>query len=268
MRVLTMASVSQQNLDNAIRGLLSRNPELCNEAIAEDDDVNAYERTVDREGFEILMRFNPVATDLREVLSGMKVANNLERISDQAESIARRSRKILKATEVPEIKGIEPIYEMALGIFQDSIKAFSEGIEIERYLWNARKILKALGTQIHSILYKGGIESPEPDGAFYLFINFKNFSEKLKAKNIFTGFDLTTRLLEDTGVALLPGSAFGRSEEEYTARLSYVDFDGARAMAAAETIRPEDPLPDGFTERYCAHQMEGIKTIVDWVKSL
>jgi len=149
-----------------------------------------------------------------------------------------------------------------------AIKAFSEGIEIERYLWNARKILKALGTQIHSILYKGGIESPEPDGAFYLFINFKNFSEKLKAKNIFTGFDLTTRLLEDTGVALLPGSAFGRSEEEYTARLSYVDFDGARAMAAAETIRPEDPLPDGFTERYCAHQMEGIKTIVDWVKSL
>jgi len=149
-----------------------------------------------------------------------------------------------------------------------AIKAFSEGIEIERYLWNARKILKALGTQIHSILYNDGIESPEPDGAFYLFINFKNFSEKLKAKNIITGFDLTTRLLEDTGVALLPGSAFGRSEGEYTARLSYVDFDGARAMAAAETIRPEDPLPDGFTERYCAHQMEGVRAIVDWVKSL
>ena len=124
-----------------------------------------------------------------------------------------------------------------------AIKAFNGGIEIERYLWNARKILKALGIQVRNILSDGGIDSPEPDGAFYLFINFNNYSEKLKSKNIFTGMDLTTSLLENTGVALLPGSVFGRPEEEFTARLSYVDFDGAKVLAAAETIRPEDPFP-------------------------
>ena len=149
-----------------------------------------------------------------------------------------------------------------------AIKAFKGGIEIERYLWNARKILKALATKICKTLNDGKIETPEPDGAFYLFINFKNYSEKLRANNIFTSFELTSRLLEDTGVALLPGSAFGRPEEEYTARLSYVDFDGTRAMAAAETIRPEVPLTDGFTSTYCAHQLEGISAIVDWAKSL
>ena len=149
-----------------------------------------------------------------------------------------------------------------------AIKAFSGGIDIERYLWNARKILNVLAKQILILFSSGGIECPEPDGAFYMFINFKNYSEKLKSKSIFTGLEMTTRLLEDTGVALLPGSVFGRPEEEYTARLSYVDFDGARAMAAAETIRPEYPLPDGFTDTYCAHQMEGIRAIVDWAKSL
>ena len=149
-----------------------------------------------------------------------------------------------------------------------AIKAFKGGIEIERYLWNARKILKALATEICQTLNEGGVETPEPDGAFYLFLNFNNYSDKLKAKNINTGLELTTSLLENTGVALLPGSVFGRPEEEFTARLSYVDFDGTRALAAAETIRPEESLQDNFLNTYCGHQMEGIKSIIDWVKSL
>lgn len=125
--VLTMSSIAQQNLDNAVRGLLTRNSELCNEAIAEDDEVNSFERTIDREGFEILMRFNPVASDLREVLMGMKVASNLERVSDQAESIARRARKILKAPEIAEIQQIEEIYQLAGGMLRDAIRVYSEG---------------------------------------------------------------------------------------------------------------------------------------------
>ena len=149
-----------------------------------------------------------------------------------------------------------------------AIKAFSGGIEIERYLWNARRILKALGTETYKLLTDGGIDTPEPEGAFYLFINFSNYSEKLKSKNIFTSLDLTTSLLEDTGVALLPGSVFGRPEEEYTARLSYVDFDGARALAAAETTRPEDSLAKEFITTYCSHMLEGINALVGWVKAL
>lgn len=149
-----------------------------------------------------------------------------------------------------------------------AVKAFKGGMEIERYLWNARKILKALGNEIHSILSSAGVECPVPEGAFYLFPNFKNYADKLKAKNIFTSMELTTKLLEETGAALLPGNVFGRPNEEYTARLAYVDFDGARALAAAETISPEDPLSEDFTNTYCSHMLEGTKRIVDWLKSL
>jgi aspartate aminotransferase len=117
-------------------------------------------------------------------------------------------------------------------------------------------------------LSSAGIESPEPDGAFYLFCNFKNYADKLKAKNIFTSFDLTAKLLEETGVALLPGSVFGRQESELTARLAYVDFDGTRALAAAETFSPEDPITDEFLTTYCSHLLEGTEKIVGWIKSL
>jgi phosphate transport system protein len=122
-----MASIAEQNLECAVRGLLTRNSELCNEAIVEDDEVNNLERKIDADSFEILMRYNPVASDLREVIAGMKVANNLERISDEAQSIGRRARKILKHPEISEAALIEPLYEKALSLFRDAMKAYAEG---------------------------------------------------------------------------------------------------------------------------------------------
>lgn len=125
--VITMASLASQNLSNAIQGLLSRNLELCNDAIAADDEVNSMERTIDREGMEILVRFNPLASDLREVIASMKIASDLERVSDAAESIARRGRKILKYPVVPEALIVEPVYEMAQTMLGDAIRSFTEG---------------------------------------------------------------------------------------------------------------------------------------------
>lgn len=171
-RVLTMGSVAQQNLENSIRGLLTRNAELCNEAIAEDDDVNAFERVVDREGFEILMRFNPVASDLREVLAGMKVASNLERISDQAESIARRSRKILKAPEIPEIQSVEPLFDQAFGMFKDAIRTYSEGdVDLGLSLFERDKELDKAHRQMIKSLTKA-IEKDTGNLKTYLHLIF------------------------------------------------------------------------------------------------
>lgn len=124
--VLRMASIAQQNMEHAVSGLLSRNTELCNEAIADDDEVNTFEKTIDRDGLELLMRFSPVATDLRQVLAAMKIANNLERISDEAGGIARRARKVSKSPEVPETRMIEPLYEMAAALLRDGIRAYAE----------------------------------------------------------------------------------------------------------------------------------------------
>ncbi len=124
--VLTMASIASENLNNSVKGLLERNEDLCNDAIAEDEEVNAFERSIDKEGMEILARFNPLATDLRTVVAAMKVSTNLERISDQAENIARRARKVLNKPEVPEVHLIEPVYQLATELLEDSIRSFAE----------------------------------------------------------------------------------------------------------------------------------------------
>jgi phosphate transport system protein len=124
--VLAMAGKARHNLERAVHALLERNPELANAAIADDDEVDDLERRIDRLGMDILVRFHPMATDLRLVVSSMKISMNLERISDHATSIAKRARKISACQELQEITLIEPIYTLADQLLRDAVTAYSE----------------------------------------------------------------------------------------------------------------------------------------------
>ncbi len=124
--VITMASTAELNLEHAVRGLLERNDSLCKAAIVDDEDVDQLEKQIDQEGLRILALYNPVASDLREVVSTMKMATNIERVSDEAGNVARRARLMLKNPELPETKLIEPVYTLAARILHESVRAFSE----------------------------------------------------------------------------------------------------------------------------------------------
>ncbi|TLD70057.1 phosphate signaling complex protein PhoU [Phragmitibacter flavus] len=121
-----MASLSTQNLNDAVKGLLQRDLDLCNQVIADDEQVDQLEKTIDAEGIAILTRFTPMAQDLRRVVSAMKASSNLERISDQAVNIARRGRKLINSSELPETRMLEPIYSQAYNLLQDAVRSFTE----------------------------------------------------------------------------------------------------------------------------------------------
>ena len=148
-----------------------------------------------------------------------------------------------------------------------AIRAFQGGVKIERYLCHARRILAALGSQCVAILDAAGIRVPAPEGAFYLFLDFTAFSDRLAARGIADSRTLCERLFEDTGVAILPGQAFGRPAEELNARLAYVDFDGSCALAASETIPLDQPLPAEFTNQLCHNVIEAAHRICEWIKA-
>ncbi|MBD3334227.1 MAG: aminotransferase class I/II-fold pyridoxal phosphate-dependent enzyme [Candidatus Eisenbacteria bacterium] len=147
-----------------------------------------------------------------------------------------------------------------------AIRAFRGGVRIERYLIHARRILAALGRQSVDILTAAGIHVPSVEGAFYLFPDFSPLADKLARRGIRDSKSLCERLLEDTGVAILPGEAFGRSPQELTARMAYVDFDGAEAMAASETHPIDKPLPEEFTGVVAHKMIRAMELIADWVR--
>ncbi len=124
--VLSMACKARHNVERAVRSLLERNVELANAVIADDDEVDDLERQIDQLGMQILVRFHPMASDLRLVVSSMKISMNLERISDHATSIAKRARKIADGHEVPDATIIEPLYTLADQLMRDAISAYSD----------------------------------------------------------------------------------------------------------------------------------------------
>src|SRR5215813_14946363 len=122
--VLMMAGLAERTLDRAIKGLLQRDDSLCATAIADDEEIDQLEKQIDKDGVDVLLRFQPVASDLRRVVSAMKLSTNLERMGDQATTIARRARKLNQHPPLPEVEMIRPMYDQAMSMFKDSVDSF------------------------------------------------------------------------------------------------------------------------------------------------
>jgi phosphate transport system protein len=131
--VLMMAGLTERSLDRAMKGLFQRDDNLCATAIADDEEIDQLEKQIDKDGVDILLRFQPVASDLRRVVSAMKLSSNLERMADQATNIARRARKLNRHPPRPEMELIVPMHEQAISMFKESMDAYvREDVELGR----------------------------------------------------------------------------------------------------------------------------------------
>ena len=156
-----MSSLTERLLENAIEGLLKRDSDLCNLTIADDEEVDVLEKQIDKEGIETMIRFQPVACDMREVISTMKLSANLERIADQSVVIARRAKKLNRRPSVQEVFLVEPLYRVALGIFRDSLRAFIDGdVELALQLKPRDRHLDGLNLQLSDKLTERMVLDP------------------------------------------------------------------------------------------------------------
>jgi aspartate aminotransferase len=147
-----------------------------------------------------------------------------------------------------------------------AIRAFQGGADIERYVFQSRRVLRALGQAVGKRLHTYGVEVQPTEGGFYLFPDFDSYRGELQDKNITTSAQFCQRLLNETGVALLPGSDFGRPQTELTCRLAYVNFNGAECLAAAEEVADEQELPEAFVRTHCPETVEAIDLIGKWLR--
>ena len=160
--VLTMSSLTERSLDRALNGLLQRDDELCTTAIADDEEIDQLEKQVDKDGVDLLLRFQPVASDLRRVVSAMKLSGNLERMADQAVNIARKARKLNKHPELPEIEFVDPMRRHAMTMFKDSVDAYiREDVELAMTLKARDKSLDEMNANASKALIQRMAEDPD-----------------------------------------------------------------------------------------------------------
>jgi len=134
--------------------------------------------------------------------------------------------------------------------------AYKSYNEIENYLNMQTNILKQIGNFCAEQLNAIEIRVHPPQGGFYLFPDFSLHKEKLYANGIKTSNELCQRLLNDTGVSLLPASAFGFDQKYLAARLAYVDF-----QEPSENVKFDLMVN-------CPNVIVGIDEICDWISKL
>ena len=141
--VLMMAGLAERSLDRAIKGLLKRDDNLCANAIADDEEIDQLEKQIDKDGIDVLLRYQPVASDLRRVVAAMKLSPNIERVADQATNIA-------------------PIHAHAMSMFKDSIDAFvREDVDLARAVVGRDDALDKMNKMANRQLTQRMAEDPE-----------------------------------------------------------------------------------------------------------
>lgn len=134
----------------------------------------------------------------------------------------------------------------------------------QEYLKSCRKLLSEIAKFVHTELSEAGVKCSLPEGGFYTFCDFEFFRKKLAARNINTSEELCVFLLEEAGAALLSGNNFGCESGKLLTRLSFVNFDGGKAVAAMDGSK----LNQEFLEEYCFDTFEGVREVVRVLKEL
>jgi phosphate transport system protein len=124
--IFLMASLVRRSVSNAKTGLVRQDEDDCSAVIADDEEVELLEKQVDRGGKNVLIRFQPLASDFRTVLATVKLASHLQNISDQAVNIARRARVLIQEGLLGEDEGLTPIFERVDDSLTRALEAFSE----------------------------------------------------------------------------------------------------------------------------------------------
>ena len=95
-KIAEMAGVDGEQIADAIEALVKRDTTLAKRVIATDDQVDALQRAIEEKAVATIARRQPMAVDLREIVGALRIANDLERVGDLAENIAKRVMPLTK----------------------------------------------------------------------------------------------------------------------------------------------------------------------------
>ena len=108
----------------AMRSLVESDIALADKVIAADDEIDRLEVKIDDEAIRYMTLRGPVASELRLVVVGMKASHDLERVGDEATSIARRSRKLAIEPRIELYADLPRMNNIALEMLRDALDCF------------------------------------------------------------------------------------------------------------------------------------------------
>lgn len=123
-RIIKMGSLVEEQIEFAFKALFEGNVELANMVKERDDKVDKYDVKIDKHCQRIFALTQPVAVDLRLIMSALKINNDLERMGDIAVNIAERAEPLKSCTDFLKRVRMEEMASLVQKIVRSSIDSF------------------------------------------------------------------------------------------------------------------------------------------------
>ncbi len=151
-----------------------------------------------------------------------------------------------------------------------ALTAYEGNSEIENFIFDCRAMHQIRTRYLYDQMSTMGIPCPAPQGAFYMYPNFKPWEESLKSKGIYSDRGLGIHLLENYGIATLAGSEFMDDPQQYAVRLatSYIDAENDKAANAIVNAYQANQNPISFIQDHHPRLQAMIQRLGDFISSL
>src|SRR5437016_1238545 len=186
-KILEMSGRAQHALERCLQALQQRNRRLAYSIILRDHYIDELEKEIDRLCLEFLVRQQPVAGHLRFAYATIKINQELERIGDYAESIARQIIKLFGMDVKAPTTSFVGIADLAIPMLHDAVHAFvNQNADLAQTTMVVEETVDVLRSQINAEIFQWRQENKIPLEALTPLMTIARRFERVsdQAKNI------------------------------------------------------------------------------------
>lgn len=156
-----MGGKAEEQLDGALRAMARRDEELAGQVKEADKAIDRLEKDVEAMVIRMLALRQPVANDLRYIVSALKTASDIERIGDYAKNIAKRAQALSHLPVSPMTRSVERLGRLVQTMIKDVLDAYLDS-DVEKAIgvWEADAEVDSLYTSIFRELLTYMMEDP------------------------------------------------------------------------------------------------------------
>ncbi|MBR0597140.1 phosphate signaling complex protein PhoU [Clostridiales bacterium BAD-6] len=151
--LLDMTNLVEETIRNAIKSLAEKNSDLARQIIDGDEGIDDLEDKIKDKCLKFLATQQPLAGDLRYMISIMQMVRDLERIGDHCEDIAKYTLRFENETYIKELVDIPRMADMSARMVKNAIDAFvNKDLRLARKVWKADEEVDELFRNIYDEL--------------------------------------------------------------------------------------------------------------------
>jgi phosphate transport system protein len=126
-KIAKMGGLAEEIVGQSIDALERRDPALAANTIQQDEAIDALEHEIEKQAIVMIVKRQPVAYDLRQVIAPLRVSTDLERVGDLGKNIAKRALAVVREQQPKQLMlGVKHMGELALVQLKDVLDAFIE----------------------------------------------------------------------------------------------------------------------------------------------